>query len=111
VSREGCDRVRPPFAAPSHGASKGGVNALTRSLARELGAHGVRVNAVAPHAIVSDMSSDWSDARRKEIESSIRLGRLGWSEEVAEAVVFLASPAASFITGTVLDVNGGYWMG
>jgi 3-oxoacyl-[acyl-carrier protein] reductase len=98
-------------AAPSYGASKGGVNALTRSLARELGPDGVRMNAVAPHAIATDMSSEWSEERRKEIESSIPLGRLGRSEEVAEAVVFLASPAASFITGTVLDVNGGYWMG
>jgi 3-oxoacyl-[acyl-carrier protein] reductase len=98
-------------AAPSYGASKGGINALTRSLARELGPDAVRVNAVAPHAIATDMSSEWSEERRKEIVSSIPLGRLGRPEEVAEAVVFLASPAAAFITGTVLDVNGGYWMG
>jgi 3-oxoacyl-[acyl-carrier protein] reductase len=98
-------------AAPSYGASKGGINALTRSLARELGPDGVRVNAVAPHAIATDMSSEWSDERRKEIVSSIPLGRLGRPEEVAEAVTFLASPAAAFITGVVLDINGGYWMG
>jgi 3-oxoacyl-[acyl-carrier protein] reductase len=98
-------------ASPSYGASKGGINALTRSLARELGPDGVRVNAVAPHAIATDMSSEWSDERRKEIVSSIPLGRLGRPEEVAEAVTFLASPAAAFITGVVLDINGGYWMG
>ena len=98
-------------AAPSYGASKGGVNALTRSLARELGPDGVRVNAVAPHAIATDMSAEWPDERRREIEQSIPLRRLGRPEDVAGAVVFLASPVSSFITGVVLDINGGYWMG
>jgi 3-oxoacyl-[acyl-carrier protein] reductase len=97
-------------AAPSYGASKGAVNALTKSLAREFGPEGVRVNAVAPHAIATDMSAGWSAQRRREITATIPLGRIGEPADVAEAVAFLAAPAASFITGEIMDVNGGSWM-
>jgi 3-oxoacyl-[acyl-carrier protein] reductase len=97
-------------AAPSYGASKGGVNALTKSVARELASSGIRVNAVAPHAIETEMSAEWSAEQRRSIESSIPLGRLGTPEEVAEVVAFLASDAAGFITGEIVDVNGGHLM-
>lgn len=96
--------------APSYGSSKGAVNALTKSLARELAPHGINVNAVAPHAIETEMSAEWPEEKRREIISQIPLGRLGRPEEVAEAVVFLASEGAGFITGEILDVNGGYLM-
>ena len=64
----------------------------------------------APHAIETEMSAQWSEERRKEIIASIPLGRLGKPEDVANAVLFLASDEASFITGEILDVNGGALM-
>jgi 3-oxoacyl-[acyl-carrier protein] reductase len=96
--------------APGYGPSKAGVDALTKTLARQLAPYGINVNAVSPHAIETEMSAQWSEQRRKEIISSIPLGRLGRPEDVAEAVLFLASDEASFITGEVLDVNGGALM-
>ncbi len=96
--------------APSYGPSKAAVNALTKSLARELAPFGITVNAVAPHAIETEMSAEWSEERRRAVIAQIPLGRMGKPEEVAAAVVFLASPGAAFITGEILDVNGGYLM-
>jgi 3-oxoacyl-[acyl-carrier protein] reductase len=75
-----------------------------------LAQYGINVNGVAPHAIETEMSAQWSEERRKEIIASIPLGRLGKPEDVANAVVFLASEEASFITGEILDVNGGALM-
>jgi len=96
--------------APGYGPSKAGIDALTKTLARQLAPYGINVNGVAPHAIETEMSAQWSEERRKEIIASIPLGRLGKPEDVAEAVLFLASDQASFITGEILDVNGGAWM-
>ncbi len=96
--------------APGYGPSKAGVDALTKTLARQLARYGIRVNGVAPHAIATEMSAQWPEERRKEIIAGIPLGRLGRPEDVAEAVLFLASDAASFITGEILDVNGGALM-
>ncbi|HOV63665.1 MAG TPA: SDR family NAD(P)-dependent oxidoreductase [Spirochaetia bacterium] len=97
-------------AAPAYGASKGGVITLTRSLARELAIYGITVNAIAPHAIETDMSAEWSEEKRQEVIQSIPLKRMGTALEVAEAVLFLASEKASFITGETLNINGGYLM-
>ena len=96
--------------APGYGPSKAGVDALTKTLARQLAPYGINVNGVAPHAIETEMSAQWSEETRKEIIASIPLGRLGKPEDVANAVVFLASDEASFITGEILDVNGGALM-
>ena len=96
--------------APGYGPSKAGGDALMKTLARQLARYGIRVNAVAPHAIETEMSAQWSEERRREIIAAIPLGRLGQPEDVAEAVLFLASDAASFITGEILDVNGGALM-
>ncbi len=96
--------------APGYGPSKAGVDALTKTLARQLAQYGINVNGVAPHAIETEMSAQWSEERRKEIIASIPLGRLGKPEDVANAALFLASDDASFITGEILDVNGGALM-
>jgi len=96
--------------APGYGPSKAGMDALTKTLARQLAQYGINVNGVAPHAIETEMSAQWSPERRKEIIASIPLGRLGKPEDVAEAVFFLVSDEASFITGEILDVNGGALM-
>jgi 3-oxoacyl-[acyl-carrier protein] reductase len=96
--------------APGYGPSKAGVDALTKTLARQLAQYGINVNAVSPHAIETEMSAQWSEEKRREIIASIPLGRLGKPEDVAEAVLFLASDEASFITGEILDVNGGALM-
>jgi 3-oxoacyl-[acyl-carrier protein] reductase len=79
-------------------------------LALQLAGYGINVNAVAPHAIETEMSAQWSEEKRKSIIDAIPLRRLGKPEDVAEAVVFLASDKASFITGEILDVNGGFFM-
>ena len=96
--------------APGYGPSKAGMDALTKTLARQLAQYGINVNSVAPHAIETEMSAEWSPEKRKAIIDAIPLKRLGKPEDVAEAVLFLASDAAAFITGEILDVNGGFLM-
>ena len=89
----------------AYGASKAGVHSLTLYLARELAADNVTVNAVAPGPIASEMTRNFSPSLR----NLIPVGRLGTAQEVANACLFLASEEASFITGEILDVNGGMW--
>jgi NAD(P)-dependent dehydrogenase (short-subunit alcohol dehydrogenase family) len=90
----------------AYSASKGGVHTLTLSLAKELAADGITVNAVAPGTIGSPMTANFPEALRRLIP----VGRIGAGEEVAAAVRFLASDGAGFITGEILDVNGGAFM-
>ncbi len=97
-------------AAPVYGTSKGAVTTLTRSLARQLAPYKIRVNAVAPHAIVTEMSGQWSEEKRASVIATIPLGRMGEAREVASVVLFLASEEATFITGETINVNGGYLM-
>ncbi len=96
--------------SPAYGSSKGAINTLTKSLARELAEYNINVNAVAPHAIETDMSRQWSEEKRKQVINTIPLRRLGKPRDVAEAALFLVSDAADFITGEILDVNGGCLM-
>jgi 3-oxoacyl-[acyl-carrier protein] reductase len=96
--------------APGYGPSKAGMDALTKTLARQLAPYGINVNGVAPHAIETEMSAEWPPERRKAIIDAIPLKRLGKPEDVAETVLFLASDAAAFITGEIIDVNGGFLM-
>lgn len=91
----------------NYSASKAGMIGLTRSLARELGKRKVTVNAVAPGFIESDMTQALGDEMLKEVKKRIPANRLGTADDVAATVVFLASPAASYITGQVITVDGG----
>ncbi|HCJ95121.1 MAG TPA: short-chain dehydrogenase [Sphaerochaeta sp.] len=97
-------------AAPAYGASKGAVSTLTRSLARQVAQYGITVNAVAPHAIETDMSAEWSEEKRTGVVESLPVKRMGTPREVAAAVCYLASDDAAFVTGETLNVNGGYLM-
>lgn len=91
----------------NYSASKAGVIGLTRSLAKEVGSRQITVNAVAPGFIETDMTGTLNETIRQNALKSITLGRFGQPEEIAETVAFLASPAAAYITGQVLEVSGG----
>lgn len=91
----------------NYSASKAGMIGLTRSLARELGKRKVTINAIAPGFIESDMTRALGDEVLKEVKKRIPANRLGHADDVAAAVVFLASPAASYINGQVITVDGG----
>jgi 3-oxoacyl-[acyl-carrier protein] reductase len=94
----------------NYAAAKAGVAGMTRSLAREVGSRGITVNCVAPGFIETDMTRSLPEAQSAALLAQIPLGRLGQADEVAQAVAFLASPEASYITGTELHVNGGMLM-
>ena len=94
----------------NYSASKAGLIGLTKSMARELASRNITVNAVAPGFIVSPMTDALSEEAKQKLFSLIPLGRLGTAEDVAEVVAFFASPAASYITGQVLTVDGGMHM-
>ncbi len=91
-------------------AAKGGVIALTRSLARELASRGIRVNAVAPGYVETDMTADLPQRAKEAMLAQIPLGRAASAAEVASAVVWLASAESGYVTGHVLNVNGGMYM-
>lgn len=94
----------------NYAAAKAGVAGMTRALAREIGSRGITVNCVAPGFIDTDMTKDLPAEQQTALKQQIPLGRLGSPEDIAHAVVFLASPQAAYITGTTLHVNGGMYM-
>jgi len=95
----------------NYAAAKGGVEGFTRALAREVGSRNITVNSVAPGFIQTDMTDQLPENQRESLLSQIPLGRLGQPEEVASAVVWLASETAGYVTGTTINVNGGMFTG
>jgi 2-deoxy-D-gluconate 3-dehydrogenase len=96
------------FDIAAYAASKGGVAQLTKALSNELGGRGVRVNAVAPGYVTTDMTADLADWRRREIDARIPLGRFGEPAEIADVIAFLLSHDARYVTGAVIPVDGGF---
>jgi len=94
-----------------YGATKAADLGVTRTLAYEWGADGITVNAITPGRIVTGMSAMVPDSVNEQFRAAIPIGRLGYPVDVAAATLFLASPEAAFITGAVLDVNGGSFIG
>ena len=94
----------------NYAAAKAGVAGMTRSLARELGSRNITVNCVAPGFIETDMTAGLTEDQQKALLSQIPLGHLGKPQDVAHAVVFVASPQAAYITGQEIHVNGGMYM-
>ena len=95
----------------NYSASKAGLVGLARSLARELGSRSITVNVVAPGPIETDMTAALGEKRLEDLANAVPLGRMGTVDEIAGAVTFLASPAAAYITGAVIPVDGGLGMG
>lgn len=101
------------FANPgqaNYSAAKAGVEAFSRSLAKEMGSRQITVNSVAPGFIATEMTDQLSEEIRKKMTEQVALARLGEPQDIADAVSFLASEKSSYITGTVLHVNGGLYM-
>ena len=94
----------------NYASAKAGVAGMTRALAREIGSRNITVNCVAPGFIDTDMTRALSEEQQNSLKANIPLARLGTPEDVAQAVAFLASPAASYITGNTLHVNGGLYL-
>jgi NAD(P)-dependent dehydrogenase (short-subunit alcohol dehydrogenase family) len=100
--------VNRPQWQPAYNASKAAVHHLTKSLAVEWAPYGIRVNAVAPGYITTEMTADLADWRRSEIDARIPLGRFGEPAEIADVIAFLLSDDARYVTGAVIPVDGGY---
>ena len=94
----------------NYAAAKAGIIAFSKSLAREIGSRGITVNVVAPGFIETDMTKSLNEEQRNALIGQIALGRLGQPDDIAQAVLFLASPAAAYVTGETLHVNGGMYM-
>jgi 3-oxoacyl-[acyl-carrier protein] reductase len=105
IGADACAAMGAPYYV-----AKAGVNALTKSLAKECAAAGVRVNCIAPGLIMSDMGTRMVKFYGDALVSSIPLGRAGQPEDIGKAAVYLASDDASFVTGKILRVDGGAWM-
>lgn len=95
----------------NYAASKAGLEGFGRALAKEVGSRGITVNAVAPGFIETDMTHDLPEKQKEALLTQVPAGRLGAADEIAQAVVFLASDMAAYITGETLHVNGGMYMG
>ncbi|MCP3870268.1 MAG: 3-oxoacyl-ACP reductase FabG [Gammaproteobacteria bacterium] len=94
----------------NYAAAKAGIIGFTKSLAREVGSRGITVNSVAPGFIDTDMTRELSEAQRDDLLGNIPLGRLGDPDDIAAAVLYLASDSASYVTGQTIQVNGGMYM-
>lgn len=99
-----------PTASACYAAGKAGIDALTRKLAYDFGPEGIRVNAICPGPIETDMSLQWTEDYRKNVLNDIPVRRLGTAEDIANLAVFLASEKSSFITGESININGGKYM-
>jgi 3-oxoacyl-[acyl-carrier protein] reductase len=93
-----------------YGASKGAVISLTRSVGRQLGPFGVTCNAIAPHAVMTEMMKYWTDEKKQRAADAIPVRRLGTVEDISHLICFLASDDAGFINGETVNINGGYYM-
>jgi len=94
----------------NYAAAKAGIIAFSKSLAKEIGSRGITVNVVAPGFIATDMTASLPEDAKAALVGQIALGRLGEPADIARAVAFLAGPAAAYITGETLHVNGGMYM-
>jgi len=94
----------------NYAAAKAGIIGFSKSLAREVGSRGITVNVVAPGFITTDMTAQLSDEQRERLIQQVPVGRLGNTDDIAHAVLYLASPHAGYVTGETLHVNGGMYM-